>query len=283
MSIRRRARSYSPRYSGSCSRSLLNENVRQHDPTERAALAQLRAGDVDKAVAWYAANGRIEVSEDREAAIDATVAGWAADVAEGVDASMYAWRRANVAELNRRAREAWNAMGRLSGPELVVEGTSYRCGDRIVTLAPGANGEIVTSEGGTVAAVDIDRAELGVTMDDGRFQRFAAEELAAERLAQGYAVTVHRSQGATVDRAHALEDGGGRELAYVKMSRARQCSTVYVVADDVEGAVEDLGSSWSVSRRICWAIDRGPVAHPETPWFPRPPERTMDHGLELGL
>ena len=30
-------------------------------------------------------------------------------------------------------------------------------------------------------------------------------------------MTVHRSQGATVERTHALEDGGGRELAYVKM------------------------------------------------------------------
>ena len=28
-------------------------------------------------------------------------------------------------------------------------------------------------------------------------------------------MTVHRTQGATVDVAHALEDGGGRELAYV--------------------------------------------------------------------
>ncbi|MCA1704022.1 MAG: hypothetical protein LC808_12460, partial [Actinobacteria bacterium] len=89
------------------------------------------------------------------------------------------------------------------------------------------------------------------------FQRFAGEDLEAAHLAHGYAVTVHRSQGATVTRAHALDDGGGRELAYVKMSRARECSTVYAVADDLDQAVEDLGRSWSVSRRIGWAIDWG--------------------------
>ena len=52
------------------------------------------------AVAWYAGNGRIAVSPDRDTALDATVAGWAADVAKGANTAMYAWRRANVAELN---------------------------------------------------------------------------------------------------------------------------------------------------------------------------------------
>jgi hypothetical protein len=69
-------------------------------------------------------------------------------------------------------------------------------------------------------------------MDDGGdLRRLEAEEFARDRLAHAYAVTVHRSQGSTVQRAHALEDGSGRELAFVKMSRAKDRSTVYVVAD----------------------------------------------------
>ncbi|MCA1696223.1 MAG: hypothetical protein LC749_16720, partial [Actinobacteria bacterium] len=126
----------------------------------------------------------------RDTALDATVAGWAADVARGSDAAMYAWRRADVAELNRRGRQAWDGLGRLTGPELVVGETPYRAGDRIVTLAPGAKGQIVTSECGTVAAVDVARRELGATMDDGRFQRFAGTDLDADHLAHSYAVTV---------------------------------------------------------------------------------------------
>jgi hypothetical protein len=62
-----------------------------------------------------------------------------------------------------------------------------------------------------------------------------------------------------VERAHALEDGGGRELAYVKMSRATQRSTVYVVADSAEQAAEDLVREWKVERRLTWAIDRSPA------------------------
>src|SRR5262249_4593111 len=112
---------------------LLSENVRQVDAEERAALAKLRAGHVGQAVDWYAANDRIAVAPDRDSAIDAVVAGWATDVAEGAHTAMYAWRRANVAELNARGRIAWERMGRLSGPVLMVGSTPYRAGDRIVT------------------------------------------------------------------------------------------------------------------------------------------------------
>jgi hypothetical protein len=46
----------------------------------------------------------------------------------------------------------------------------------------------------------------------------------------------------------------------VKMSRARERSTVYVVADSPEQAADDLRRSWSASRRIGWAIDQGTPA-----------------------
>ena len=38
-------------------------------------------------------------------------------------------------------------------------------------------------------------------------------DIGADKLAHAYSVTAHRSQGQTVDVTHALEDGGGRELA----------------------------------------------------------------------
>ncbi|HEX8770618.1 MAG TPA: AAA family ATPase [Acidimicrobiales bacterium] len=119
---------------------VLTENVRQVDRLERSALNHLGSGDVEAAVAWYSSAGRIAVSPDRDTALDATVAGWATDVSDGEHAAMYAWKRANVAELNRRGRMAWEEMGRLSGPELVVGETSYRAGDRIVARGVGGRG-----------------------------------------------------------------------------------------------------------------------------------------------
>lgn len=86
------------------------------------------------------------------------------------------------------------------------------------------------------------------------------EELASDRLDHAYAVTVHRMQGASVDRAHVFADGGGRELANVAMSRARQTSHVYVAADDHDQAIEDLTNEWSIERRQRWLIDTDTVA-----------------------
>ena len=54
-------------------------------------------------------------------------------------------------------------------------------------------------------AVDVERSELAATMDDGRIQRFGPEEIDSDHLAHSYAITVHRSQGATGGRAHVLD------------------------------------------------------------------------------
>ena len=240
---------------------VLDENIRQYDPGERVALAQLRRGDVGAAVRWYADHDRIHTAPDRGGAIRAMVDAWAADTAAGHHTAMYAWRRSNVEELNRRAR-TWMALNdQLAGPDLRAPGGAhYSAGDRIVTLAPAAGGKVVTSEHGIVEAVDRRTHSLVVRMDDGRLERLTGDDLGLDRLAHGYAITIHRAQASTVERAHRLEDGGGRDLAYVSMSRARQTNTVHVVADDLEQAVEDLTRDWAEDRRARWAIDTGTPA-----------------------
>jgi hypothetical protein len=85
-----------------------------------------------------------------QGAVDA----WSADVAAGHDTGLYAWRRANVAELNGLARNWMESSGRLYGPELVCPGgNTYRAGDQVVALTPGAGGTLVTSERAVVEAV----------------------------------------------------------------------------------------------------------------------------------
>ena len=236
----------------------LRQNRRQPDPGERQALESLRDGDVAEAVSWYAGQGRVHAVPTRDDALQAAVDAWAADVGGGHETGLYAWRRANVAELNRRARASMEASGRLTGPELSCPGgATYRAGDRVVTLAPGPDGRLVTSEQATVEAVDIARGSLVVRTDDGRQVRLSAEHLGPDRLAYGYATTVHRSQGSTTTRAHLFADGGGRELAYVAMSWAKETAHAWVVADDVGQAADDLRRDWSARRTPTWALDTG--------------------------
>ena len=192
---------------------VLSDHVRQSDELERTALAQLRAGDVAEAVSWYAEQGRVRTAPSRDEALEAMVQAWADDALAGRQTVMYAWRRDNVAELNRRAREVWRETGRLGSVEIEAPGGRlYASGDHIVTLAPGADGRLVTSQRGEVVAVYRDYGYLIACMDDGEFVRLKDEELGADRLDHAYAVTVHRSQGATVDVPHRLDVVGGRDL-----------------------------------------------------------------------
>lgn len=133
-------------------------------------------------------------------------------------------------------------------------------------VAPGP--DTVTSEHATIVDVRPDDQTLIARSDDGRFVRLVGEQLDRGHLAHGYALTVHRAQGATVDVAHRFEDGGGRELAYVALSRARTASHAWVVADDVAQARDDLLREWSAEARARWAIDTsGPDPRPRRPWI----------------
>ncbi len=244
----------------------LTDNVRQHDHEERRVLTHLRAGSIPAAVAWYATHGRIHPAPDRNEALARTVDAWMDDTMAGVDTAMYAWRRANVAALNTLARERLGDAGLLTGPALDVDERGFAVGERIVTLAPAADGKLVTSQRGTVTEVHTDEEWLVARMDDGCSHQFSRDDLAPDRVGYGYATTVHRAQGATVDSAHLFADGGGRELGYVAMSRARHQAHVHIVGDDLDQAREDLTRDWSSERRQRWAIDTGtPIHHHQIP------------------
>ena len=67
---------------------VLSDNVRQAHEWERAALRELRAGDVDQAVSAYLEHGRVRTAPTRDEALDAMVGAWADDALAGRDAAM---------------------------------------------------------------------------------------------------------------------------------------------------------------------------------------------------
>ncbi|MGH9122243.1 MAG: AAA family ATPase, partial [Acidimicrobiales bacterium] len=235
----------------------LGENLRQVDPGERHALDHLRAGHLPTAVSWYGDNDRIHPAASRPEAVSEMIAAWANDVEAGRDALLVAYRRDSVEALNVAARKAWGALGRLSGPQLrTPDGRSFQAGDRIITLAPGPQRAWVTSQKATVTAVDPGSGSLTAVTPEGTRLHFGTEDLSADKIAYGYAITAHRSQGVTVDVTHTLADGGGRELAYVAMSRARGESHVHLVTAEPAEAGERLAWEWEGERRQTWNLDR---------------------------
>jgi ATP-dependent exoDNAse (exonuclease V) alpha subunit len=86
------------------------------------------------------------------------------------------------------------------------------------------NGTLGTIEG-------LDRASLIVRLDSG--QRIAVDLDRYRNIAHGYAMTVHKAQGVTVDRTHLLAGKSmDRHMAYVGLSRHRSEATLHYGRDD---------------------------------------------------
>ena len=230
---------------------VLADNHRQADPAERAVLEQLRAGNVGVAAEWYHQHGRIHAEADHDATLRGAVEGWAEDMAAGRNTALFAYQRGNVAELNRLAREVMVERGWVSGPEL----HGFAVGDRVIATAP-VPGVMVNSERATVIAVNEAWGIIDLKADDGRlWPAYTATSSTGSPTGTPPRSTAPREPPSTPPTS--LADGGGRELAYVAMSRARHTTQIYATADDAAMAVEDLTSDWNNERRPRWAIDTG--------------------------
>ena len=149
-----------------------------------------------------------------------------------------------VAELNERARADLLTAGRVEAEGVRLhDGTTAGVGDLVVTRL---NDRRLTT--GRTWVKNGDRWQVTHRYEDGSLAvrrlgkgdqpRGKALVLPAkyvrEELELGYASTVHRAQGASVDTAHALVDPekAARELFYVAMTRGKHRNHAYVIVPD---------------------------------------------------
>lgn len=196
---------------------------------ERAALNQFRSGSVEKALEAFETHGRIErvatLADVRARMVDA----WATARNEGEEPIMLAARREDVRALNKLARATMAE--RLDGPTLVVDGEPFQAGDHVMTLRNNRRLDVRNGERGVVQTINVDRRSMTVQMTD-RVVELPSTYLEAGHVTHGYAMTVHKAQGVTADRAFVLgTDDLYREMGYVAMSRGRLGNHLYVVGE----------------------------------------------------
>lgn len=245
----------------------LGDNIRQHDPTEREAIAHLREGRIADALDHYAAHDRIHTAPVLDETVEAMVHAWNRDRNAGLDSVMLAWRRDHVALLNDYARQVAIEDARVTGPELEVDGRRFAAGDPIILTAPLADHGLHTSQRLTITAVDPESQSVTATADglvgglgDGLVATaLTRTDLETGRVRHAYATTVHRAQGQTVDTCHYLAAGGGHSLAYVALTRARHHTHIHAVADNPAQALDDLHHHWTHRDTQAWAIDTRPT------------------------
>jgi len=192
------------------------------------------------AIRAYAERGRIGAG-DRLAVIDDAVARWHADRAAGASTIVCARDRLTVADINARIQHERIAVGDVR-PEgrPIDDDTVIGVGDEIVTLRNDRT--LLTSRGGWVRngdrwQVHAIRDDGSVTVDDlsGRGRTTLPVDYVAENVTLGYALTIHKAQGVTVDRAVLVADQGlTAEALYVGMTRGRHDNTVLVITDPLD-------------------------------------------------
>lgn len=214
----------------------LTANRRQVEPWERAALAELRSGSVPDALDAYHRAGRIHLAGTAADARASMVADWFAAHRRGERAAMYALRRADVDDLNQRARAHLDAEGRLGPDRLTAAGREYATGEEVICLRNDRRLGVRNGTRSTVTAVD--NTNRSVTLADGTV--LPARYLDDGHVGHAYATTLHKAQGATVGRAFLLgSDTLYREAGYVGLSRARAASHLYIVAPETSGPDRD--------------------------------------------
>ena len=239
----------------------LRTNRRQGEAWEREALAELRSGHPARAVEAYVDHGRVVSAKTAPEARLAMVSDWAAARATGNDAVMFALPRSDVEALNRLARALAKEGGRLAGPELDIGGRAYAVGDDVVALRPDRRLGLLNGTRATVTGLNLGGRSVSVLTQSGTALEIPGPYLEEGHLGWGYATTLHKGQGSTVDRAFVLGgDGLYREAGYTGLSRGRASNDIYLVeggsfevdshAPEISrrDAVADLSASLSRSR-----------------------------------
>jgi Ti-type conjugative transfer relaxase TraA len=207
---------------------------RQREDWQRDATRHLATGRTAEAIAAYQDNGKLHAAETREQARGALIDRWDRDRAASPGATRIILTHTNdeVHALNLATREKLRGADHL-GEDLTIHTErgerQFASGDRLMFLK---NERELGVKNGTLGTVEtLTRSRIAVMLDDGRSVAFDVKDYA--NVDHGYAATVHKSQGVTVDRVHVLATPGlDRHAAYVALSRHRDSVDLHYGRDD---------------------------------------------------
>ena len=213
---------------------VLDEIMRQHESWQREASLQFATERSGSALDAYNLRGAVHEAASRNDAKTALLSAWDKVNTEQPERRqiILTYTNADVADLNRDARQIMRERGAL-GDDIELRGRNgveaYAAGDRLYFLK---NHALMNVSNGTLGTIqEIDGARVTVKLDEGRTLAFDATLY--QDFAHGYAATIHKSQGATVDQTHVFASQYmDRQAAYVAMSRHRDGADLYYGKDE---------------------------------------------------
>ena len=248
----------------------ITEIRRQKEDWQRDATRYLATERTAEAISAYDRHGRIHVAETREEARADLIDRWDRDRVELSGASRVILTHTNdeVRELNLAARERLRAGGELGTDVSVTTERGRRefaTGDRVMFLR---NERCLGVKNGTLGVIQsATPANMAVLLDDGRSVAFDVKDYAS--IDHGYAATIHKAQGVTVDHVHVLAAPGlDRHAAYVAMSRHRDSVDLHYGQDDFpdqRALTRALSRDRGKDMAFDYTASEPPQRHPQVP------------------
>jgi Ti-type conjugative transfer relaxase TraA len=203
---------------------------RQRQQWMRDASLDLARGNVRKAVDAYTAHGRMIGLRLKDEAVESLIAAWDRDYDPSKTSLILAHLRRDVRMLNEMARAKLVERG------VVADGFAFKtedgtrmfaAGDQIVFLKN--EGSLGVKNGMLAKVLEAAPGRIVAEIGDAEHRRqITIEQRLYNNLDHGYATTIHKSQGATVDRVKVLASLSlDRHLTYVAMTRHREDLAVY--------------------------------------------------------
>ena len=212
----------------------ITEVRRQHEGWQREATRHLATGRTGDAITAYADRDMVHAAGTREMARAELIERWDRDRQAGPEASriILTHTNAEVRQLNDAARGAMRASEDIGGDVRIKTGRgdrTFASGDRIMFLRNERSLEVKNGTLGTIERVS--EQSMAVRTDDGHSVAFDVKDY--RDVDHGYAATIHKAQGMTIDRAHVLATPGmDRHSAYVGLSRHRDGLALHYGRDD---------------------------------------------------
>ncbi len=207
---------------------------RQEQEWQRQATRWLATGRTGDAISAYAEQAMVRNAGTREESRAALITGWQQERRAAPEKSriILTHTNAEVRLLNEAVRNVVRESGGL-GADAVVKATrgerNFAPGDRIMFLRNERSLEVKSGTLGQIREVSPQR--MTVRLDDGRTVAFDLKDYAD--IDHGYAATIHKAQGMTVDRTHVLATPGlDRHATYVALSRHRESVQLHYGRDD---------------------------------------------------
>ncbi|MCR5858295.1 AAA family ATPase [Mesorhizobium sp. J428] len=212
---------------------------RQREAWQRHASRDLAEGRLQEALNAYDAEGAVHRSSARETALAALLEEYLQDRKTCASSTQlaFAHRRKDVYAINQAIRRAVRLSADMPAETIYMTETgprAFAAGDRIAFTRNDRDLGVKNGMLGTVETVDTDQVIVSIDGEVGPSARVAFDPRRYVHFDHGYAVTIHKSQGATVDRSYVLASRSMDEaLSYVAMTRHREALRVYVSDDDI--------------------------------------------------